>query len=222
MRNKDHRAAAQEVEAALQTGNRPEPGFVMGELLRQQERWPEASKIYTEALRQDPGFTEAHTKLSFVLYSLGDADGALREARSALALEPENEEAHKNAGLAFLNLQSFTASEKEFTESLRIKQDYAQARLDQGLQCPGIAGVGKDFRSDRGIQAGTAIAPKRTPIRLELAAALEKNENWVEALEQYRQASLTDPNPDTESSYRTTVGGTDAGGPLQGPMSPRQ
>ncbi|MFZ0879371.1 MAG: tetratricopeptide repeat protein, partial [Candidatus Acidiferrales bacterium] len=72
MQKKSYDEAARELNAVLTTNfQSPECGFVMGQLLRVQGRWQEAAAVYTETLRQDPNFPEVHTKLSFILYSLG-------------------------------------------------------------------------------------------------------------------------------------------------------
>ena len=88
--------------------------------------------MYGEVLRQDPSFPEAHTKLSYILYRLGDED-ALSEAKAALAATPDNPEAHKNAGLAMAAMRKFDASEAEYQAALRLKPDYEAARLDLGI-----------------------------------------------------------------------------------------
>ncbi len=67
IRSKQYQEATEELNGALRSNGGSETGFVMGELLREQERWPEASAIYREVLRQSPEFPEAHTKLSFIL-----------------------------------------------------------------------------------------------------------------------------------------------------------
>jgi tetratricopeptide (TPR) repeat protein len=134
MKDKHYDEAADELTATLK-GNfeKFEIGFVMGELLRQQERWAESAAVYNEVLRQDPDFPEAHTKLSYLLYRLGNAEQALREARIALARTPENAEAHKNAGLGLETLNKFDAAALEYKEALRIKPDYQAVHLDLGI-----------------------------------------------------------------------------------------
>jgi tetratricopeptide (TPR) repeat protein len=134
MKDKHYEEAADELTATLK-GNfeKFEIGFVMGELLREQERWGEAAAVYTEVLRQDPNFPEAHTKLSYLMYRLGDPEQTLREARIALARTPENAEAHKNAGLALETLSKFDAAALEYKEALRIKPDYQVVHYDLGL-----------------------------------------------------------------------------------------
>src|ERR1700740_785061 len=75
MKDKNYDEAGDELTAALK-GNfeKFEIGFVMGELLCQQERWGEAAAVYAEVLRQDSDFPEAQTKLSYVLSRAGEGD----------------------------------------------------------------------------------------------------------------------------------------------------
>ena len=133
LRNKQYEEAGKDLTAALQSGGGPETGFVMGELLCDQEQWGEAAVIYEEVLRQSPEFTEAHTKLSYILHHLGDPEGALREAKSALTEYPDNAEAHRYAGVAYDDLQKSAAAEQEYREALRIKPDYAVVHYDLGI-----------------------------------------------------------------------------------------
>src|SRR5260370_24621119 len=133
-KDKHYDEATYELTATLK-GNfeKFEIGFVMGELLRQQERWAESAAVYNEVLRQDPDFPEAHTKLSYLLYRLGNAEQAWPDARIALARTPENAEAHKNAGLGLETLNKFDAAALEYKEALRIKPDYQAVHLDLGI-----------------------------------------------------------------------------------------
>ena len=134
MRNKKANEAVAELSAGIESSfAHPEAGFVMGELLRRQERWPRAAAVYAEVLRLDPEFPEAHTKLSYILYKLRDHDGALHEARTALNQNPEDAEAHKFAGLALESSQKFDAALAEYREALRIKPNYVDVRFDMGL-----------------------------------------------------------------------------------------
>src|SRR5437879_5633493 len=47
-----------------------------------------------------------------------------------------------------------------------------------------------------------SIDPKETRARLELAAVLENNGDWVDALDQYRQAALADSSDNTQNQYK--------------------
>ena len=52
------------------------------------KRFEDARNAFGRAVDADPDFAAAHYNLSFVLSQLGDFDGALRETRRALELEP--------------------------------------------------------------------------------------------------------------------------------------
>lgn len=79
MQETSYPAAAVELNEVLTTTfQSSEAGFVMGQLLRVQQRWGEAAAVLTEVLRQDPNFPEAHTKLSFLYYRLDQPQDGLR------------------------------------------------------------------------------------------------------------------------------------------------
>ncbi|HEU5170556.1 MAG TPA: tetratricopeptide repeat protein, partial [Gemmatimonadales bacterium] len=60
----------------------------VGLVLMELSRYEEARNAFGRAVDADPEFAAAHYNLSFVLSQLGDFDGALRETRRALELEP--------------------------------------------------------------------------------------------------------------------------------------
>jgi hypothetical protein len=84
MRSKQYREAATELVDTLQIDTTPEAGFVMGGLLYQQERRLGASRVYAEVLRQDIDFTEAHTKLGYVLLRLDDPVGGAPQSEVSI------------------------------------------------------------------------------------------------------------------------------------------
>jgi tetratricopeptide (TPR) repeat protein len=134
IKSKNYPGASNELKAALKSSFvNTESGFVLGQLLRVQQRWPEAAQVYAEVLRQDPYFPEVHTKVSYIILRLGDYEASLREANSALSITPNNPEAHKFAGLALTMLRKYDAAFVEFKEALRLKPDYESAHLDMGL-----------------------------------------------------------------------------------------
>jgi len=111
IKDKRNEEAANELTAAVTASFKsPECGFVMGQVLRLEERWEEAASIYREVLQEAPDFPEAHTKLSYILYRLDDPQQGLVEARAALKLMPDNAEAYKNAGLSLAAMRKFDAA----------------------------------------------------------------------------------------------------------------
>lgn len=67
MNNKKYDDAVHELTEALKASvSAPEVGFVMGAILRELEEWNQAEAVYSELLREDSNFPEAHTKLSYI------------------------------------------------------------------------------------------------------------------------------------------------------------
>jgi Flp pilus assembly protein TadD len=91
-----------------------------------------ARDAYRAAVRLAPSYLGARLSLSHVLRQLGDADGALREAREILKRFPKDGEAMHAAGLALAakgqrkeakaKLEGFLASGPELEAQLEVRQ----------------------------------------------------------------------------------------------------
>lgn len=134
MKDKRYADAGTKLSEALDASfARLETGFVMAELLRQQDDVERACAVYAQILRTEPDFPEVHDKASYLLYRLGDYENAQNEAKAALEQYPNDAEAHKNLGLALSELRKSDAAIAEYKEALRIKPDYAVVLYDLGL-----------------------------------------------------------------------------------------
>jgi tetratricopeptide (TPR) repeat protein len=115
MRQNAPEVAAKELALALATGPaKSAVGFVMGHLLIDQGETEKALQIYGRILDEDPNFPQVHTRLSFCYYETGDAQSALREAKAALAQNPDDPVAHMNAGVVLQQMRNFDAAKLEF------------------------------------------------------------------------------------------------------------
>lgn len=195
--------AAKEVDQALRAGIRKsDAGFVMGECLKHQEEWAAAAEVYTEVLKQEPGFPEARTKLSYVLFRVGDQEESLRQAKMALAETPNNAEAHKNAALALEEMRKFDAAEHEFREALRIKPDYEKVRFDLGILFfakGDIQGAINEYSK------ALAMDPKDINAYTNLAYTYNQKHDFDNAIRVLRQAKKVDPR---NVSIRQDLGST--------------
>jgi tetratricopeptide (TPR) repeat protein len=134
MKNRQYDDAADKLRDALNASfARTETGFVMAELMRRENQFDKAAAIYAEILDSNPDFPEVHDKSSYVAYLSFDDAKALNEAKTALALYPDDAEAHLNAGLALSEAHQFDAAIPEFKEALRLKPDYAAPHSGLGL-----------------------------------------------------------------------------------------
>ena len=98
--DKNYKAAEDKIRALLRDdadndANDATLHFVLGTILRRQDRFDEALDEFTESSRLMPGFPETHSELSYLFYRTDDADDALAEARTALSMDPANAEAYR-------------------------------------------------------------------------------------------------------------------------------
>lgn len=200
LRNAQYDDATRELTQALQSGAGVEAGFVMVEVLVRQEKWTEAEAIMMQIQSQDPDFPESHTKQSYLFYRVDDAEGGLREARSALAENPNDAEAHKNAGLALEILKKFEASEQEYQEALRLKPDYAAARYDLGIL------FHEEKKYDRAIEEykkAITLDPANGNIPYNMGHSFEEKGDLDSAIHEYREAIRFNPD---KFEFRSSLG----------------
>lgn len=191
MKDKHYEEAADQLTDAL-PGNfeRFEIGFVMGEVLRQQERWAEAAAVYAQVLREAPDFPEVHTKLSYIAHHLGDPEQGVREAKIALNRNAENAEAHLFLAISLSDLHKSEAATGEYREALRIKPAYAQAHYSLGVMLYGNGDKKGALEENR---KALALDPAYVNARYNLANLLEETGDLSGAIREYREAKRLDP-----------------------------
>jgi tetratricopeptide (TPR) repeat protein len=191
MRKGAFEEAASQLKAVLDaTMSNSEAGFVMGEVLRRQERWADAQIMYEAVLAGSPDCRDAHTKRSFIFYKLGDADNALIEAKAALEEMPNDAEAHKNAGLALQSMRKFDAAAAEYQAALHVKPDYESVHNDFGnvLNDKGdVDGAIVEYRK------AIALDPNEEDAHYNLGVALAEKGELDTAVVEYREAIKLKP-----------------------------
>lgn len=189
--------AETELNAAWHSGcDKLDVGFVMGEAMRRQERWDMAVATYQEILRQEKSFPEAHTKLSYVLYRIGDAYGSLREAKAALSATPSNAEARKNGGLALETMRRFDAAAEQYREALRLKPDYQSVHFDLGILLydkGDLDGAIAEYKKAMALSQHNSDASLNVDVRVNLALAYRRKNDLDSALRELREAKTLSP-----------------------------
>jgi tetratricopeptide (TPR) repeat protein len=191
IRNKGYGEATRELGTALLSGGGSETGFVMGEVLRGQEEWLAAEALLVEVKSRSPDFPGIDTKLSFILYRIGDYERALSEARIALSANLNDAEAHKNEGLALHVLERYAASEQEFQAALRLKPDYAVVRFDFGLL---FYDEGKYDQAIAEYKKAIALNFPDSDIHYYLGLSFEGKGELDSAIREYREAVKMEPS----------------------------
>jgi tetratricopeptide (TPR) repeat protein len=92
-----------------------------------------ARDAYEAALRIAPDYLGARVALSNVLRMLGDAPGALRQAREALRRRPEDAEAAHAAGLAYAAVGNRPAARQHLQNFLDSKPEFEAASEVRGI-----------------------------------------------------------------------------------------
>ncbi len=201
--------AASELTNSLSGSNRSEVGFVVGMVLIAQQRFPEAGKVYSRILAQDPDFPELHARLSLTYYESGDSEEALRQAKAALAENPNNPAAHLNAGAALQAMQHFDAAKAEYQKSIQCKPDYVLAYVNLG----GLLDQLKDF--DGAVaedKKALALDPGNIRARYDLGISYANKGDLVSAIREYREVKLRDPhNLEARQNLGATLMQTDPG-----------
>jgi tetratricopeptide (TPR) repeat protein len=108
-----------------------------------------ARDAYRAAVRLSPGYLGARVSLSNVLRALGDADGALTEAREALRRFPKDGEALHAAGLANAAKGNRKEARRQLEGFLGSSPELeAQHEVRQILEMLGVGDEGEPLRLD--------------------------------------------------------------------------
>jgi tetratricopeptide (TPR) repeat protein len=177
-------------DALSRSSAKSEIGFVMGMILIEQERYPEAGAIYSQILSEAPDFPEVHARLSLAYYETGDYDEALRQSKAALAENPSNPVAHLNAGLSLQSLQHIEAAKQEFQAALRCKPDYVLAYIDIGDV---LANQNQFDAAIQQYKKAITLDPQNSRARYNLGIAYDRKGDLVSAIREYREVKRIDP-----------------------------
>jgi tetratricopeptide (TPR) repeat protein len=117
-----------------------------------------AEAALRKALELDPRHGEAVRQLAFVLYSRHDFEGAAREARRALALDPGDRHAYGVLGDALLEVGRYAEARETYATMMRLGRDLYTLSRRAGLRS--LTGDPEGAIDDlgRAIEAGRASA----------------------------------------------------------------
>jgi len=211
---KNFNAAEDKIRALLRNDNDAEKAapnnaplhFVLGTILRRQDRFDEAIDAFTESSRLMPGFPETHSQLSYLFYRTDDTGDALAEARTALSMDPANAEAYRYLGLALYAEGHYDAALHAFDESIKREPAGSVANADVYFD------TGITYR-DQGDLRRAAVAyrhalslrPDFWEAHSNLGVVLHDQGKLDEAVAEYRSAKRLKPE---DASVRNNLGNT--------------
>lgn len=143
-----------------------------------------------DTLAKNPLASDAHNDLGVVLAQRQDLPGALNEFRAAVQADPVNLAAHLNLGQALAMQGNFPEAKSHFLLILEARPFDADAHI----KLAGILGAEGHFRKARG-HLKLALAFKPTAdTRLQLAQMSYQTGAYSEAVGQFRNFVLVQPD----------------------------
>ena len=111
---------------------------MLGTILKQMGKLPEAADALREATRLQPDFAGAHTTLASILRQLGDSAGAAAESKlgAEITKEKNNLQAATfatNSGRRLLNAGDLDGAISQFHSAIDAMPTYAAAHYQLGL-----------------------------------------------------------------------------------------
>ena len=165
--------------------------FTLGDALDRQGRTKEAMDQYSEALRLNPDYVDAHNNLGLALVRQGKITEAIVEYREALRTDPDYLDAHINLGLALAQQDRIAEAMSEYHEALRINPDDAGAHNNLGAA---LARQGRMAEAIAEYQNALQLNPAFSEAHYNLGAALARHGQLDAAVAEYREALRINPN----------------------------
>jgi tetratricopeptide (TPR) repeat protein len=145
----------------------------------------------TNVFSQVQSAAEPHYNLGLALYDKGDLDGAIREYREALRIQPDYAEAHNNLGNALEKKGDLDGAIREFREALRVQPDYADAHYNLGVALYDKGDLDGAIRESR---EALRIQPDDADAHFNLGNALYGKGDLDGAIREYREALRIQPD----------------------------
>jgi tetratricopeptide (TPR) repeat protein len=176
--------------------------FVLGTILRRQERFDEALDALSDSAHLAPGFPETHSQLSYLFYRTDDSDSALAEARTALSMDPANAEAYRYLGLALYAEGHYDAALNAYEKSLERESENADVYFDIGIT---QRDKGNLRQATIAYRHALALRPDFWQAHSNLGVVLHDEGKFDESAVEYRAAIRLKPD---EASVRNNLGNT--------------
>jgi len=153
--------------------------------------WKDTVTLWTHELKYFPQSDRAHNSLGNGLLDQGNSEGAIREFRLSLLLNPDSTYAHASLGYALYLHGEFDEAMAEDREAIRLDPTCYTARNNLGNV---LAQEGKNGEAAVQYRAALKIRPTDSSIHFNLGNLLMKMGNCDEALEEFREAVNVNPS----------------------------
>lgn len=146
---------------------------------------------YSEAVRIEPGFSQAHSNLGLALTSAGKLDEAIVHYSEALRIRHDDHWAHYGLGLALAQQGKIDEAIREYEEAIRLEPNHAGAHYELGVA---LVGQGKTADAISHFSETLRINPNDDRAHYGLAIAFEVQGRPNEAVKHYYAGLRVNPN----------------------------
>jgi len=187
----DQAGAEGQLRNALELApNNAQIQYNLGNVLRLQKRFEEASDAFRKAIQLKPDYVMAYANMGASLHDAGKASEAIEAYRTAIQLVPNLFPAYLNLGQSLIELDRLDEALTAFESAIRIKSNDADALLGLGrcrleLNQPELA--------IEVLRSALAIKPEDAKILHLLGVAYLQNKEHEKALELIQNAVRLHP-----------------------------
>jgi tetratricopeptide (TPR) repeat protein len=161
-------------------------------LAREPGRLNEAVDHFSEAIRLQPGYADAHYNLGLALRKIpGRGDDAIAQYRETIRLKPDHVDAHNNLGNALAAAGREPEAIAEFEEALRLEPGHIEAHYNMGNA---LSAVGRTRDAIAQYKDALRLRPGYVEAHFNLGNALVSVGLTTEAIEQYQDAIRLAPD----------------------------
>ena len=154
--------------------------------------WRDDVTLFTQALAAEPDDYHLHDALGTAYWMRGDAEGAGREWRETLRLEPNSVAPLASLGALYAQQGRFDQAIPLLENALRLNPDDADAHLNLGAA---YAETGKLDQAEEQFRAALLLAPMNFSAHNVLGKLYFDSRRLAAAEQQFRESLQCDPNP---------------------------
>lgn len=168
----------------------PEALHLLGVIAFQHKRHEEAVMLIGRAVRQKPGFADAHSNLGNALRELGRLDEAEQSYRKALAARSGFAMAHYNLGNVLMTRKRYDEAAKSFRSAIALSPNLLEAHINLGIV---LGELGRLDEAENSYRKALAVRPDSPVAYYNLGNTLLEKGCPAEAAECYERALARDP-----------------------------
>ena len=158
----------------------------------QRGRFDDAEKLAISITQEFPTHQFGWKVLGAIFGQIGRTSEALNANQKAVALSPEDAEAHNNLGNTLKDLGRFDEAEASYTQAIALKPDFAEAHNNLGVT---LTDLGRFDEAEASYTQAVALKPDFAEAHLNITSMKKFNaqdEQYFKMLEQYSDKNISE------------------------------